>query len=242
MLFAGCFLQNRKYQGTDVSTSLVTVNHFQPEQLLSARDQSSPTLLKILFGPLSPSLNAYPGKKYPSETRRLILEFPTRIRAGDTDLIQLSLVLDDSENVSSMEDATGQSDSDDKNPDVYDTHRVIANARLDLAGMQIRPSDDISEPLLRGQSVTFYWLIGSREVGVHRGTAWLFLGYVDKVTGEERYKAVSAQILEIEVDKIFGISAPQARILGFLGSTMGFVLAYPSLTATLKRILKALRI
>jgi hypothetical protein len=36
------------------------------------------------------------------------------------------------------------------------------------------------------------------EAGVYRGTVWLFLRFVDKVSGEESRNAISAQTVEID--------------------------------------------
>ena len=64
--------------------------------------------------------------------------------------------------------------------------------------MEVRPADLVSEPLSPGSSVTFYWSIRPPDAGVYHGTIWLHLRFVDKSSGEESRKAVSAQIVEIE--------------------------------------------
>ena len=91
-------------------------------------------------------------------------------------------------------------------PNLYETHHVIAEARFDIAGMEVRPTELISEPLAQGTSATFYWSIRPQEVGVYRGTIWLYLRFVDKSNGEESRKTVSAQIVEIEAVNFLGLS------------------------------------
>jgi len=57
-------------------------------------------------------------------------------------------------------------------PNLYETHHVIAEARMDMAGMQISPPDLSSQTLLPGQSIRFFWSIRPSDVGLYRGTVW----------------------------------------------------------------------
>jgi hypothetical protein len=123
-------------------------------------------------------------------------------------------------------------------PDLYETHNVTAEARLDMAGMEVRPPGSILEPLKRGQSVTFYWSIRPPETGVYRGTVWLHLNFADKSTGEASRIAVSAQIIEIEAVDFFGLPLNVARTSGVVGSVVGGVLGFPFLENILKFLIK----
>jgi hypothetical protein len=53
---------------------------------------------------------------------------------------------------------------------------------------------------------------------VYRGTVWLHLNFVDRISGEESRMAVSAQIVEIEAVDFFGFSVNVARTSGVVGS------------------------
>ena len=92
------------------------------------------------------------------ETRRLTLEFPSKMRAGvEGDIIRLTLEVDDLGNITPTAQIEGNVVVGEtiEIPDLYETHNVTAEARLDLAGMQVQPADAIYEPLKRGQSATF---------------------------------------------------------------------------------------
>ena len=146
----------------------------------------------------SPSLTALPprGTAQPAipERRRLTLEFPPQIRAGDSDLVRLTLEVDDLGNLTPTAQIGGNVIAGEvvEIPNLYESHHVIAEARFDLAGMEVRPAELVSEPLAPGNSVTFRWSIRPPDVGVYRGTIWLYLRFVDKQTGEESQKTVSA--------------------------------------------------
>ncbi|MBT7782152.1 MAG: hypothetical protein HN741_04440, partial [Anaerolineae bacterium] len=126
--------------------------------------------------------------------------------------------------------------------DLYTTHTIIAESRLDMAGLQILPSEIISEPLLPGESVTFYWSISALNDGEHRGTVWLYLRYIPKEGGEELRRALSAQIIEIEVKKLFGIlSTDPAKKWGALGSFLGALLGFPFVDDVFKFLWKKVK-
>jgi hypothetical protein len=122
-------------------------------------------------------------------------------------------------------------------PNLYETHHVVAEARFDIAGMEIRPTELISAPLARGQTAVFYWSIRAAEVGVYHGTVWLHLRYVDKSNGEESRKTVSAQIVEIEAVNLLGLSTNLVRAAGLLGSVVGTVIGFPFFEDIFKLVL-----
>ena len=177
------------------------------------------------------------------ERRLLALEFPLRIRAGDSDIIRLTLEVDESGNITPTAVVEGDIVTGDviEIPNLYETHHVIAEARLDMAGMQISPPDLTSQTLLPGQTVQFFWSVRHDGVGVYRGTAWLYLRFVDKISGAESRKAVSAQVVDIEAVNLFGIPAKVVRSFGLFGSVIGTVVGFPFFEDIVKFIFKKKR-
>ncbi len=164
------------------------------------------------------------------ETRRLTLEFPSKMRAGvEGDIIRLTLEVDDLGNITPTAQINGNVvvGQTIEIPDLYETHNVIAEARLDMAGMDVQPPEATLEPLTRGRSVTFFWSIRPQETGTYRGTVWLHLNFADKSTGDQSRIAVAAQIIEIEAVDFFGLSVNVARTSGVIGSLVGGVFGFP---------------
>ncbi len=170
------------------------------------------------------------------ERRRLTLEFPPQIRAGDSDVVRLTLEVDDLGNITPTAEVAGNVVTGEvvEIPNLYATHKVIAEARFDIAGMQVSPPGLSSQPLAQGQSVSFFWSILPDGVGVYRGTVWLYLRFVERVSGEESQKAVSAQPVEIEAVNFLGMSAGAARSFGVVGSIAGTILGFPFLEDIVK--------
>lgn len=163
------------------------------------------------------------------ERRLLALEFPPRIRAGDADIVRLTLQVDESGNLTPTAEVEGNVVTGEviEIPNLYETHHVIAEARFDAAGLQVSPPDLVSQTLSPGQTVRFFWSIRPQEVGVYRGTVWLYLRFADKVSGEESQKAVSAQIVEIEAVNLLGLPPNVVRVAGGVGSVVGAVVGFP---------------
>lgn len=187
--------------------------------------------------------NSLPQPAIP-ESRRLTLEFPPFMRTGDSTRIRLQLEVDDRGNITPTAVVEGNETVGEvvKVPNLYETHNVIAEARLDMAGMEVQPPGTISEPLIQGQAVTFFWSVRPNESGRYQGTAWLHLRFIPKGGGEESRLPLSVQFLEIEANSFLGfINGNMARGIGALGSMIGGVLGFPFVDDLLKWFWRRLR-
>lgn len=164
------------------------------------------------------------------ETRRLTLEFPPKMKAGvESDIVRLTLEVDDLGNITPAAQFEGNTVTGEaiEIPNLYATHTITAEARLDIAGMTVEPPGSTFQPLQQGKAVTFFWSIRPQDAGVYRGTVWLYLNFADRLSGEESRMALSAQIVEIEAVDFFGFSVSFARTSGVVGSILGFVIGLP---------------
>jgi hypothetical protein len=163
------------------------------------------------------------------ERRYLKLEFPPKVRAGDSDVVRLTLEVDDKGNIVPTAEVEGNVVQGEviEIPNLYETHHVVAEARFDIAGVEVRPGELISEPISQGQTAVFYWSIRPTETGIYRGTIWVYLRFMDKVSGEESQKTVSAQLVEIEAVNFLGLPVNVARSTGVIGSLVGTILGFP---------------
>jgi hypothetical protein len=199
-----------------------------PQQTSSAPTQLAPTQpVPATYVPAIP------------ERRRLTLEFPQQIRIGDSDRVRLTLEVDDAGNIIPTAEVEGNVVTGEvvEIPNLYETHNVIAEAKFDIAGLQVVPPETISQTLSQGQSVTFYWSVLPKESGVYRGTIWFYLRFVDKVSGAESQKTVSAQLVEIEAVSLLGLPLGVVKRFGGVGSVIGAILGFPFIDDILKFIL-----
>lgn len=211
----------------------------QPTQSLPEQpvETQPPSILNLTALPTQPAATAIPAIP---ERRRLTLEYPPRIRTGDSDVVRMTLEMDDLGNITPTAMIGGNIVSGEviEIPNLYETHHVIAEAKFDIAGMQVSPSDLFSQTLLPGQTVTFYWSVRPQEAGIYRGTIWLYLRFVNKSNAEESRKTVSAQIVEIKAVNFFGLPVNLVRGVGAVGSVVGTVVGFPFLEDIVKFIFK----
>ncbi len=215
----------------------------QPTQAVAGTQELAvPVVLPTatMAAPSQPTAAAAPAIP---ESRRVTLEFPPQIRMGDSDVVRLTLEVDTLGNLTPTAQFEGNTvvGQTVQVPNLYETHSVIAEAELDVAGLEIRPGDVISEPLLPGQSVTFYWSVRPQSAGTYRGTAWLFLRFIDKATKAESRIPLSAQTVEITTSDLFGMTGGLARTAGSVGSVVGAVLGFPFVSDVLKWLWKRAR-
>lgn len=170
------------------------------------------------------------------EARMLTLEYPPTIRAGDAEVVRLILEVDQNGKLTPTAEIAGHLTRGESIsiPNVYETYNLMAEARLDLAGMEVRPAETVSETLLPGQTVTFYWSVRPADVGRYKGTVWFYLRFIPKAGGADSRQALSAQLIQIESVALFGIKAGMARWLGLLGTILSSVIGFPFLEEALK--------
>ncbi len=178
-----------------------------------------------LATPVAPEPQATASLPAILESRRLILEWPPTIRAGDSDVVRLSLEVDREGNLEATAEFAGHKTRSEivQIPDLYDTHNVFAEARLDMVGMQVAPDDLVSQPLLRGQEVTFYWSIQPPGVNTYRGSIWFYLRFVPLDGGPQTQRPITVQPIEIRSVNMLGLSGAPARILGVAGTLVGSI-------------------
>ncbi len=177
------------------------------------------------------------------EMRLLTLDYPPRIRAGDSDVISLTLEMDENGNLKPTVSQAGNISNGQTVyiPNVFDTYNILAEARLEMAGLDVRPNEIVSEPLTARQKVTFYWSVLPNDVGVYKGVVWFYLHFIPKTSGVESRKTLSSQVVEIEATSFAGLRANPTRWLGLAGTVVSSVLGMPFLESILKYLWKRLR-
>lgn len=174
------------------------------------------------------------------ENRRLTLEWPATIRAGDGDVVRLTLEVDASGNLVPTAEIAGHQTTGQivKIPNLFETHHVLAEARLDLAGVQVLPNDLVSQTLLPGQRVDFSWSVKPEGVGTFRGTVWFYLRFIPINGGSESQRTISAQPIEIKSVDLLGLTGTPARLVGVLGTLVGSVLGLDNIVSWLWKLLR----
>lgn len=187
-----------------------------------------PTPTGVLPGPgavLTPQPDLTPQPAL-LEKRQLILEWPRTIREKDSDLIVLTIAMDEAGQATATLQTPGKDPTPFEIPNLYDTHTILAVARLDLAGMEAY-RENLREPLQPGQPAVFRWSVRANEAGIYRGVVWLHLELVPRAGGAVTELLLLSRPIEIRAVTLLGLSGSAARLFGGIGLVASTVLGYP---------------
>lgn len=72
----------------------------------------------------------------------------------------------------------------------------VAEARLEIPGLNLRPQGAVREPLTPGKNAVFYWSLYAAQAGEYEGKFWLYLTFFCPAEGQEtRLALLSAPFL-----------------------------------------------
>ncbi len=185
-----------------------------------------------------PDIRVFPPAIH--EKRFLTLEWPPVMRAGDSDVVRLTLEVDDQGNLTPTAEIEGHETRGQTVliPNLYDTHSVFAEAQLEISGLEISPAGPVDQSLRPGEAVTFYWSVRAAEVGSYRGTVWLKLRFFPLVEGQVSERTISAQVIDVEVQNLFGIGGSAARLMGGVGAVIGSMFGLQDIVKTVLGAMK----
>ncbi len=177
------------------------------------------------------------------EPRLLSLEWPDRLRVGDADVIKLVLAVDQGGVITPTAEISGHEVIGQPVviPNLYDTHDLVLEARLDLAGVDVQPTGNLSAPLQPGTTVTFYWSIAASHPGTYRGTLWAYLNIIPRDGSPMQQQVLLGKRLDIAAQNLLGLTGGAARTSGVVGAVFGFILNIPFLEDILKLIARRAR-
>ncbi len=202
---------------------------------------AAPTMEEIIHSATVVAEKPTPVDLVHQENRLIEIEWPAQMRVGDSDIIRLSLVMDEEGQITPTAVIEGHAVMGEPVtiPDLYETHNLVAEARLDLLGIESLPQGTVSEPLAPGKTVNFYWNIQSRTAGEFRGTIWLHVNIVPRDgAGQIERVALLAKPIEIESTTILGMSSQMARIFSLSGSLLSSIIGFPFLESILRFLWK----
>jgi hypothetical protein len=171
------------------------------------------------------------------EQRLITLEWPTGIRVGDSDVVRLKLELDETGEITPtafFEDHEVQAELVEIE-NLYDTHVIRVEARLDILGLGLSPTGITDRRLLPGEPVEFSWSLRPEAPGTYRGTVWLWVRYLPLDGGEQIEKTLFSKPLEIEGQNLLGLGGQAARLLGLIGTGITSLFGLDDILAWIRR-------
>jgi hypothetical protein len=193
-----------------------------------------PQATKVRTVPLSPNPftpSVTSNIPYLFENNLLVLEWPPRLRAGDSGLLQLKIIEDQQgyppPTIGTDEDAPTIETY--KSPDSNTAGKAIVEAHLDILGLQYTPTGENREAYHQGQPVMFLWRVRTPVANIYRGTIWLHVLTNSQDGSKETRNILSAPRVEIEGISFLGLGGTAARVLGSVGVVVGSFLGLDGL-------------
>jgi hypothetical protein len=151
------------------------------------------------------------------------LEWPARMRLGDSDVIRLSLI-------PTQDGYKVTTEFPDHTTDTQDVvvlrpvgFRLQAVARLEGVGFEFSPQGDQALDIPAGQPLTWYWSLQPERAGQQRLAVRLSLHWepLDSHQGGARETLLYNRALNVQVSSFFGLNRSQALTGGLFGLLLG---------------------
>jgi hypothetical protein len=171
------------------------------------------------------------------EARRVEVEWPSRMRLGDSDTIRLSLVPSSGGYKIEAEFPEHTLQVQDLNVARPEGYELFAVAALNGVGIDISPAGDQPSYLPVDQGISWHWSVRPNEPGQQRLTISLKLRWEPQPTGAGtvREASVYSKSLDVTVSSFFGLTRAQAMGGGLAGLFVGMTLTVASLSGVLIR-------
>jgi hypothetical protein len=149
-----------------------------------------------------------------AESRIVELEYPSRIRLGNSDIVRVALIPNEEGYTISAEFPEHPTQSKEvvvPRPAGYDLYAI---ARLDGATFEIAPQGEQSYRMDRNEQVTWRWSLTPRTAGTHRLALSLRLRWEPQpgASLSPRESIIFSRGLQVEVSSILGMTEAQAGI------------------------------
>jgi hypothetical protein len=155
------------------------------------------------------------GQPAPEDGRRLLVIAPTTLRLGDDAVIEATL-----------EPLPQESPAGD--PDLYLTHNLVAEARLEATGLLVAPGGEVYSTLRDGLPTAFTWNIRPAAAGQQTQTLWLHAQFIPEPDPLEKVfperKLLAAPEFQVKVVSFLGLAGTPARVVGGVCTVLGAVL------------------
>ncbi|MEA4909645.1 MAG: hypothetical protein GYA17_07835 [Chloroflexi bacterium] len=161
----------------------------------------------------------------------LVVDLPVEMRVGEA--VDLALQIRNSEPAGTDPQETRGQVFQLEAPETGENR--VAEARLEISGLDFAPHSILSTPLQPGQDVTFRWKIRSSYAGQYAGKLWLFLNDYSAGTHTTQENPVLARQIQIQSRTVLGQPVPYVRWACLVGGLAAILLGWPVVWARFRR-------
>lgn len=175
------------------------------------------------FTATAPAETTPPPLEPALESRLVELEWPPKMRLGDSDIVRLALTPYQEGYIVQAEFPEHEVQSQILQVERLAGYTLAAAARLDGVGFDIQPSGDQRQYLPAGQPLTWRWTVRPRAAGQQRLAVMLLLQWLPEAgnPAPERQTLLFSKGLDVRVASFMGLTQAQAAAGGFFSLVFG---------------------
>lgn len=172
----------------------------------------------------------------------LILSWPGVLRVGDVYKVRMTY---DAVARDVLIQDVGDSSADETEQNRFSN--LLSEAHLDVVGLEVVPAGSVMEPYRPGKSLKYFWKIRAKQSGDFRGMVWLLINFVPFESNDhgkplfENHIPITAQKIEFKAVKLWGLSGPQARIVGGIGISLGVLMCFKMIYSIIEKCIKFIK-
>ncbi len=161
------------------------------------------------------------------DTRQVVLDWPTSMRIGDEEVIILVFepVLNDALS----------SNPQGRFSDVYNNYNIMAEARFEVAGINVNPANPTRESMPSGHVAKFNWQINVEQAGSYHGNVWLSLRFLPLDGTPASQEPIFVREVDIHAVSLFGLNAPLVRVLGGVGIILSVLIIFDDMIGLMRK-------
>jgi len=167
------------------------------------------------------------GRPVEMDARQVTLEWPSVVRIGEEKEIILSFEPAGAEDVIPTLKVGRES--------VYDQYSLMAEGRVEMAGIRVSPAEVIRQSMPQGQAVKFRWQISSEAAGSYDGAVWLSLRLLPLDGGQVIQVPIIIKGLKIRASSLLGMKVGTVYVLGGVGVLLAGGLVFGDLRLVVRR-------
>ncbi|MCI0578952.1 MAG: hypothetical protein L0332_35195, partial [Chloroflexi bacterium] len=169
----------------------------------------------------------------PAEERIAEVEWPPRLRLGESDVVRLSLVPGQEGYVLRTDFPGHRTVTTTVELEQQPGYDLAAVARLDGVGFALSPEGEQTQHLRPGEPVEWLWSVSPERTGQQRLSLTLSLRWLPQPgnPNPERQAVVLARGLNVQVAALLGLTTEQAMMGGIVGLLLGIALNLPLVRA-----------
>lgn len=158
----------------------------------------------------------------------MTIEWDSNNPAGDISIVKLSLNIDEKEYRSFISQSSKMLNSasffQNQFVDSQQDFTELAEARLELPKLDVKPLGTVGQPYRRGEEVVFYWNVTSILGGDFKGSIWVYVANKSIARDLASRYPIAVQPIELHWRDLFGLSGKSARYAGVIGLIIGILL------------------